>query len=135
MVCEHSIPPVEKGITTLFDIKDSIKTLICNMLGKENVEDKYIYFIGVDPLQFRQYYQNVSKECEDINQIFRGGGYINNCVVTPKHMFLFEDMNSCENFRKFFENIDDPAEKVQNELAYGSTDNIAMTLSIFDPLS
>ena len=135
MVYENNLPPVGKGITVLFDINDSIKTLVCNMLEKECVEDKYLYLVGVDTLQFGLYYQNVCKECEEINQLFYSSGDINNGIVCPKVMFLFDNMNSCKNFRAFFEKIDDLVEKVQNELAYGSTDNIAMTLSIFNPIS
>lgn len=135
MVYENNLPPVGKGITVLFDINDSIKTLVCNMLEKESVEDKYLYLIGVDTLQFGLYYRDVCKECEDINQIFYSSGDINNGIVCPKVMFLFDNMNSCKNFKDFFEKIDDPVEKVQNELAYSSTDSIAMTLSIFNPIS
>jgi hypothetical protein len=135
MVYENNLPPVGKGITVLFDINDSIKTLVCNMLEKESVEDKYLYLVGVDTLQFGLYYRDVCKECEDINQIFYSSGDINNGIVCPKVMFLFDNMNSCKNFKDFFEKIDDPVEKVQNELAYSSTDNIAMTLSIFNPIS
>lgn len=135
MVYENNLPPVGKGITVLFDINDSIKTLVCNMLEKESVEDKYLYLVGVDTLQFGLYYRDVCKECEDINQLFYSCGDINNGIVCPKVMFLFENMNSCKNFKDFFEKIDDPVEKVQNELAYSSTDNIAMTLSIYNPIS
>ena len=135
MVYENNLPPVGKGITVLFDINDSIKTLVCNMLEKESVEDKYLYLVGVDTLQFGLYYRDVCKECEDINQIFYSSGDINNGIVCPKVMFLFDNMNSCKNFKDFFEKIDDPVEKVQNELAYSSTDNIAMTLSIYNPIS
>lgn len=135
MVYENNLPPVGKGITVLFDINDSIKTLVCNMLEKESVEDKYLYLVGVDTLQFGLYYRDVCKECEDINQLFYSSGDINNGIVCPKVMFLFDNMNSCKNFKDFFEKIDDPVEKVQNELAYSSTDNIAMTLSIFNPIS
>lgn len=135
MVYENNLPPVGKGITVLFDINDSIKTLVCNMLEKDSVEDKYLYLVGVDTLQFGLYYRDVCKECEDINQIFYSSGDINNGIVCPKVMFLFDNMNSCKNFKDFFEKIDDPVEKVQNELAYSSTDNIAMTLSIFNPIS
>lgn len=135
MVYENNLPPVGKGITVLFDINDSIKTLVCNMLEKESVEDKYLYLVGVDTLQFGLYYRDVCKECEDINQIFYSSGDINNGIVCPKVMFLFDNMNSCKNFKDFFEKIDDPVEKVQNELAYSSTDSIAMTLSIFNPIS
>lgn len=135
MVYENNLPPVGKGITVLFDINDSIKTLVCNMLEKESVEDKYLYLVGVDTLQFGLYYRDVCKECEDINQFFYSSGDINNGIVCPKVMFLFDNMNSCKNFKDFFEKIDDPVEKVQNELAYSSTDNIAMTLSIFNPIS
>lgn len=135
MVYENNLPPVGKGITVLFDINDSIKTLVCNMLEKESVEDKYLYLIGVDTLQFGLYYRDVCKECEDINQLFYSSGDINNGIVCPKVMFLFDNMNSCKNFIDFFEKIDDPVEKVQNELAYSSTDNIAMTLSIYNPIS
>jgi len=135
MVYENNLPPVGKGITVLFDINDSIKTLVCNMLEKESVEDKYLYLVGVDTLQFGLYYRDVCKECEDINQLFYSCGDINNGIVCPKVMFLFDNMNSCKNFKEFFEKIDDPVEKVQNELAYSSTDNIAMTLSIFNPIS
>ncbi len=135
MVYENNLPPVGKGITVLFDINDSIKTLVCNMLEKESVEDKYLYLVGVDTLQFGLYYRDVCKECEDINQLFYSCGDINNGIVCPKVMFLFDNMNSCKNFKDFFEKIDDPVEKVQNELAYSSTDNIAMTLSIFNPIS
>lgn len=134
MVYENNLPPVGKGITVLFDINDSIKTLVCNMLEKESVEDKYLYLVGVDTLQFGLYYRDVCKECEDINQLFYSCGDINNGIVCPKVMFLFDNMNSCKNFKDFFEKIDDPVEKVQNELAYSSTDNIAMTLSIFNPI-
>lgn len=135
MVYENNLPPVGKGITVLFDINDSIKTLVCNMLEKESVEDKYLYLVGVDTLQFGLYYRDVCKECEDINQLFYSSGDINNGIVCPKVMFLFDNMNSCKNFIDFFEKIDDPVEKVQNELAYSSTDNIAMTLSIYNPIS
>ena len=135
MVYENNLPPVGKGITVLFDINDSIKTLVCNMLEKESVEDKYLYLVGVDTLQFGLYYRDVCKECEDINQLFYSCGDINNGIVCPKVMFLFDNMNSCKNFKDFFEKIDYPVEKVQNELAYSSTDNIAMTLSIFNPIS
>ncbi|MGN0155117.1 MAG: hypothetical protein ACI4A3_11770 [Lachnospiraceae bacterium] len=135
MVYENNLPPVGKGITVLFDINDSIKTLVCNMLEKESVEDKYLYLVGVDTLQFGLYYRDVCKECEDINQLFYSSGDINNGIVCPKVMFLFDNMNSCKNFKDFFEKIDDPVEKVQNELAYSSTDNIAMTLSIYNPIS
>ena len=135
MVYENNLPPVGKGITVLFDINDSIKTLVCNMLEKESVEDKYLYLVGVDTLQFGLYYRDVCKECEDINQLFYSCGDINSGIVCPKVMFLFDNMNSCKNFKDFFEKIDDPVEKVQNELAYSSTDNIAMTLSIFNPIS
>lgn len=135
MVYENNLPPVGKGITVLFDINDSIKTLVCNMLEKESVEDKYLYLVGVDTLQFGLYYRDVCKECEDINQLFYRSGDINNGIVCPKVMFLFDNMNSCKNFKDFFEKIYDPVEKVQNELAYSSTDNIAMTLSIFNPIS
>lgn len=135
MVYENNLPPVGKGITVLFDINDSIKTLVCNMLEKESVEDKYLYLVGVDTLQFGLYYRDVCKECEDINQLFFSSGDINNGIVCPKVMFLFDNMNSCKNFKDFFEKIYDPVEKVQNELAYSSTDNIAMTLSIFNPIS
>ena len=135
MVYENNLPPVGKGITVLFDINDSIKTLVCNMLEKDSVEDKYLYLVGVDTLQFGLYYRDVCKECEDINQLFYSSGDINNGIVCPKVMFLFDNMNSCKNFKDFFEKIDDPVEKVQNELAYSSTDNIAMTLSIFNPIS
>ena len=135
MVYENNLPPVGKGITVLFDINDSIKTLVCNMLEKESVEDKYLYLVGIDTLQFGLYYRDVCKECEDINQLFYNSGDINNGIVCPKVMFLFDNMNSCINFKDFFEKIDDPVEKVQNELAYSSTDNIAMTLSIFNPIS
>lgn len=135
MVYENNLPPVGKGITVLFDINDSIKTLVCNMLEKESVEDKYLYLVGVDTLKFGLYYRDVCKECEDINQIFYSSGDINNGIVCPKEMFLFDNMNSCKNFKDFFEKIDDPVEKVQNELAYSSTDSIAMTLSIFNPIS
>lgn len=135
MVYENNLPPVGKGITVLFDINDSIKTLVCNMLEKESVEDKYLYLVGVDTLQFGLYYRDVCKECEDINQLFYSSGDINNGIVCPKVMFLFDNMNSCKNFMDFFEKIDDPVEKVQNELAYSSTENIAMTLSIFNPIS
>lgn len=135
MVYENNLPPVGKGITVLFDINDSIKTLVCNMLEKESVEDKYLYLVGVDTLQFGLYYRDVCKECEDINQLFYSCGDINNGIVCPKVMFLFDNMNSCKNFKDFFEKIDDPVEKVQNELAYSSTDNIAMTLSIYNPIS
>lgn len=135
MVYENNLPTVGKGITVLFDINDSIKTLVCNMLEKESVEDKYLYLVGVDTLQFGLYYRDVCKECEDFNQIFYSSGDINNGIVCPKVMFLFDNMNSCKNFKDFFEKIDDPVEKVQNELAYSSTDNIAMTLSIFNPIS
>lgn len=135
MVYENNLPPVGKGITVLFDINDSIKTLVCNMLEKESVEDKYLYLVGVDTLQFGLYYRDFCKECEDINQLFYSCGDINNGIVCPKVMFLFDNMNSCKNFKDFFEKIDDPVEKVQNELAYSSTDNIAMTLSIFNPIS
>lgn len=135
MVYENNLPPVGKGITVLFDINDSIKTLVCNMLEKESVEDKYLYLVGVDTLQFGLYYRDVCKECEDINQLFYSCGDINNGIVCPKVMFLFDNMNSCKNFKDFFEKIDDPIEKVQNELAYSSTDNIAMTLSIYNPIS
>lgn len=135
MVYENNLPPVGKGITVLFDINDSIKTLVCNMLEKESVEDKYLYLVGVDTLQFGLYYRDVCKECEDINQLFYSSGDINNGIVCPKVMFLFDNMNSCKNFKDFFEKIDAPVEKVQNELAYSSTDNIAMTLSIFNPIS
>lgn len=135
MVYENNLPPVGKGITVLFDINDSIKTLVCNMLEKESVEDKYLYLVGVDTLQFGLYYRDVCKECEDINQLFYCSGDINNGIVCPKVMFLFDNMNSCINFKDFFEKIDDPVEKVQNELAYSSTDNIAMTLSIFNSIS
>ena len=135
MVYENNLPPVGKGITVLFDINDSIKTLVCNMLEKESVEDKYLYLVGVDTLQFGLYYREVCKECEDINQLFYSSGDINNGIVCPKVMFLFDSMNSCNNFKDFFEKIDDSVEKVQNELAYSSTDNIAMTLSIYNPIS
>ena len=135
MVYENSLPDIRKGITLLFDANDSIKTLVCNMLDKESVEDKYLYLVGMDTLQFGLYYRNVCKECEEINQLFYNGGDINNGIACPKVMFLFDNMKSCKNFRDFFEKIDDPVEKVQNELAYGSTDNIAMTLSIFNPIS
>lgn len=135
MVYENNLPPVGKGITVLFDINDSIKTLVCNMLEKESVEDKYLYLVGVDTLQFGLYYRDVCKECEDINQLFYSSGDINNGIVCPKVMFLFDNMNSCKNFKDFFEKIDDSVEKVQNELAYSSTDNIAMTLSIYKPIS
>lgn len=135
MVYENNLPPVGKGITVLFDINDSIKTLVCNMLEKESVEDKYLYLVGVDTLQFGLYYRDVCKECEDINQLFYSSGDINNGIVCPKVMFLFDNMNSCKNFKDFFEKIDDSVEKVQNELAYSSTDNIAMTLSIYNPIS
>ena len=135
MVYENNLPPVGKGITVLFDINDSIKTLVCNMLEKDSVEDKYLYLVGVDTLQFGLYYRDVCKECEDINQLFYSCGDINNGIVCPKVMFLFDNMNSCKNFKDFFEKIDDPVEKVQNELAYSSTDNIAMTLSIYNPIS
>lgn len=135
MVYENNLPPVGKGITVLFDINDSIKTLVCNMLEKESVEDKYLYLVGVDTLQFGLYYRDVCKECEDINQLFYSSGDINNGIVCPKVVFLFDNMNSCKNFKDFFEKIDDPVEKVQNELAYSSTDNIAMTLSIYNPIS
>ena len=135
MVYENNLPPVGKGITVLFDINDSIKTLVCNMLEKDSVEDKYLYLVGVDTLQFGLYYRDFCKECEDINQLFYSCGDINNGIVCPKVMFLFDNMNSCKNFKDFFEKIDDPVEKVQNELAYSSTDNIAMTLSIFNPIS
>lgn len=135
MVYENSFPDIRKGITLLFDANESIKTLVCNMLDKESVEDKYLYLVGMDTLQFRLYYQNVCKECEEINQLFYNSGDINNGIACPKVMFLFDNMNSCKNFRDFFEKIDDPVEKVRNELAYGSTDNIAMTLSIFNPIS
>ena len=135
MVYENNLPPVGKGITVLFDINDSIKTLVCNMLEKDSVEDKYLFLVGVDTLQFGLYYRDVCKECEDINQLFYSSGDINNGIVCPKVMFLFDNMNSCKNFKDFFEKIDDPIEKVQNELAYSSTDNIAMTLSIYNPIS
>ncbi len=135
MVYENSLPDIRKGITVLFDANDSIKTLVCNMLDKESVEDKYLYLVGMDTLQFGLYYRNVCKECEEINQLFYNSGDINNSIACPKVMFLFDNMNSCKNFMDFFEKIDDPVEKVQNELAYGSTDNIAMTLSIFNPIS
>lgn len=135
MVYEKNLPPVGKGITVLFDINDSIKTLVCNMLEKESVENKYLYLVAVDTLQFGLYYRDVCKKCEDINQLFYSCGNINNGIVCPKVMFLFDNMNSCKNFKDFFEKIDDPVEKVQNELAYCSTDNIAMTLSIFNPIS
>ena len=135
MVYENNLPPVGKGITVLFDINDSIKTLVCNMLEKESVEDKYLYLVGIDTLQFGLYYRDVCKECEDINQLFYSSGDINNGIVCPKVMFLFDNMNSCKNFIDFFEKIDDLVEKVQNELAYSSTDNIAMTLSIYNPIS
>lgn len=135
MVYENNLPPVGKGITVLFDINDSIKTLVCNMLEKESVEDKNLYLVGVDTLQFGLYYRDVCKECEDINQLFYSSGDINNGIVCPKVMFLFDNMNSCKNFKDFFEKIDDSVEKVQNELAYSSTDNIAMTLSIYKPIS
>ena len=135
MVYENSFPDIRKGITLLFDANDSIKTLVCNMLDKESVEDKYLSLVSMDTLQFRLYYQNVCKECEEINQLFYNSGDINNGIACPKVMFLFDNMKSCKNFRDFFEKIDDPVEKVQNELAYGSTDNIAMTLSIFNPIS
>ena len=135
MVYENNLPPVGKGITVLFDINDSIKTLVCNMLEKESVEDKYLYLVGVDTLQFGLYYRDVCKECEDINQLFYSSGDIKKGIVCPKVMFLFDNMNSCKNFKDFFEKIDDSVEKVQNELAYSSTDNIAMTLSIYNPIS
>lgn len=135
MLYENILPDIRKGITVLFDANDSIKTLVCNMLDKESVEDKYLYLVGMDPLQFGLYYRNVCKECEEINQLFYNSGYINNSIACPKVMFLFDNMKSCKNFMDFFEKIDDPVEKVQNELAYGSTDNIAMTLSIFNPIS
>lgn len=135
MLYENILPDIRKGITVLFDANDSIKTLVCNMLDKESVEDKYLYLVGMDPLQFGLYYRNVCKECEEINQLFYNSGDINNSIACPKVMFLFDNMKSCKNFMDFFEKIDDPVEKVQNELAYGSTDNIAMTLSIFNPIS
>ena len=101
MVYENNLPPVGKGITVLFDINDSIKTLVCNMLEKESVEDKYLYLVGVDTLQFGLYYRDVCKECEDINQLFYSCGDINNGIVCPKVMFLFDNMNSCKNFKDF----------------------------------
>ncbi|MGN0152812.1 MAG: hypothetical protein ACI4A3_00045, partial [Lachnospiraceae bacterium] len=74
MVYENSFPDIRKGITLLFDANDSIKTLVCNMLDKESVEDKYLYLVSMDTLQFRLYYQNVCKECEEINQLFYNSG-------------------------------------------------------------
>lgn len=135
MVYENSLPTVSQGITVLFDIKEKIKSIICSMFGKENIEDKYLYFVGIEASQFRNYYKEVCKKCEDINQIFDNCGEINSDGVCPKVMFLFDDMNSCKNFRDYFEKIDDSEEKVRNELIYGSTYNISMTLSIFDPIT
>lgn len=135
MMLEGSFPDVREGITVLFDANESIKTLVCNMLQKECVEDKYLYLVGVDTLQFELYYHNVCRECESINQLFCNCGEINNDIVCPKTMFLFDNMISYKYFRDFFEKIDSPVEKVQNELAYGSTENIAMKLSIFHPIS
>lgn len=135
MVYESSFPTVGYGITVLFDINESVKTLVCHMLGKESVEDKYLYLVGVNILQFGIYYRNVCKECEDINQIFYSSEDINFGIVCPKVVFLFDNMDSCRYFKDYFEKIDDPVEKVRNELAYGSTDIISMTLSIFNPTS
>ena len=85
--------------------------------------------------QFELYYHNVCRECENINQLFCNCGEINNDIVCPKTMFLFDNMISYKYVRNFFEKINSPVEKVQNELAYGSTGNIAMKLSIFHTIS
>lgn len=135
MVCENGNMSVEQGITVLFDINKYLKILIENMLGKENINDKYLYIVGMDASAFRSYYHDVCIKCEEINQIYHNDSGINEAVACPKMMFLFDNMNSCKNFKDYFEKIEDASEKVHNELVYGSTDSVSMTLSIFNPIS
>lgn len=125
---------LEIGITFLFDAEETLKTIIKKQLGCDYIEDKYLYIVGMNARQLTNYHRAVSEKCEEINEIYQNNSGINEAVVCPKMMFLFEDMKSCDYFREYFEKIDDPVEKVQAELAYGSTGSIAMKLAIPNPL-
>lgn len=130
MVFEYNSLDAKKGITVLFDITDTMKSLLCNMLGKANVEDQYLYIVGADGNEFREYYRKVCEECEDINEVFVNCGKYNTAGVCPKTMFVFDNMRSCNNFRVYFERISLPEEKERSAIAYSSTDRITMILSI-----
>ena len=121
---------LEIGITFLFDADEALKTIIKEQPGCDYLEDKYLYIVGMDGKKFTKYYQAVIEKCEEINELFHNGSGINEAVVSPKVMFLFEDMKSCDYFREYFERIDDSEEKVRTELAYGSTANLAQKLTL-----
>lgn len=130
MINNDNCLTVEMGITFLFDADETLKTIIKKQLECDYVEDKYLYIVGMNAKKFIDYYHAVFEKCEEINDIYQNGSGINEAVVVPKIMFLFDDMKSCDYFREYFESIDDPEQKVSNELSYGSTDNIAMKLTI-----
>lgn len=121
---------LEMGITFLFDAEETLKTIIKKQLGCDYFEDKYLYIVGMNAKKFTNYYQAVCKKCEEINEIYHNSSGVNEAVVCPKIMFLFDNLKSCDYFREFFEKIDDSEQKVCNELAYGSTGSIVMKLTI-----
>lgn len=125
---------LEMGMTFLFDTEEILKTIIKKQLKCDYFEDKYLYIVGMNAKKFTDYYQAVIEKCMEINEIYHNGSGINESVVCPKTMFLFDNMRSCDYFREYIEGIDDSEQKVRTELAYGSTANIALKLTIPHPL-
>lgn len=126
----NSCLTLEMGITFLFDTEETLKTIIKKHLGCDYIEDKYLYIVGMNAKKFTDYYQAVCEKCVEINEIYHNSSGINETVVCPKTMFLFDNTKSCDYFREYFEGIDDSEQKVRTELAYGSTASIAMKLTI-----
>jgi len=121
---------VETGVSFLYDTEENLKTAIKNILNYNFVDDKYLYIVEMSAGEFIKYYQAVCERCDEINILFYNNSGINEAVVRPKIMFLFEDTESCNHFVEYFEKIDDLNERVRNELIYGSTDSVVMKLSI-----
>ena len=133
MIYNKILPTIDEGVGTLFDTTEVSKIMIINMLKHAKLDDKYLYIVGVDSQRFREYYISVSEKCHELNELIVQEGCINTAVVSPKAMFLFNNMESCYQFKNYFERITDPEELVRYTLAYQSTEYIVMTLDVLIP--
>lgn len=136
MIYNQVLPDVDAGVTILSGVQDAIMLLIKEMLHNGDMNDRYLFIVGIEPKAFRAYYQQVEKRCYEINRLFEDEDVPDEETLPtfPKGMFLFTDMESCLNFKMGFDKSCDAEEEELYELSFASNANTILNITMYQEL-